>query len=238
MQAFLTILRYDIGQLSRSWIVRIWVVLLAAPAVFLVVVAASEDELASQMLYAYIAAVLAPLSTLAVSVIAVAAVSGENAVLADSIMSRSVTRTEYISAKIVARIGTTILVYLAIVLPFAYFTARYAERDISIGGVTIGLMMVAAMLVFLAAFGIALSTVARNVLLAVLALLLVVVVSGVALQFLGLSWMSTTAVITALPETFRGETAVWEEVRVLAVFSSLSAASIAASLWLFRIRDL
>ena len=65
-----------------------------------------------------------------------------------------------------------------------------------------------------------------------------VVFSGVALQFLGLTWMSTTAVLTALPETFRGETAVWDQVRVLGVFSSLTAASIAASLWLFRTRDL
>ena len=238
MQAFLAILRYDIGQLSHSWVVRIWVVLLAVPAVFLVVVAGSEGELASETLYVFMAGVLAPLSALAVSVIAVAAVSGENAVLADSILSRSVTRTEYISAKIVARIGTTMAVYLAVVLPFTYFTTRYAVHDISIGGVTIGLLMVALMLVFLAALGIALSTVARNVLLAVLALLLVVVFSGVALQFLGLTWMSTTAVLTALPETFRGETAVWDEVRVLAVFSALTAASIAASLWLFRTRDL
>lgn len=238
MQAFLAILRYDVGQLAHSWVVRIWVALLVVPAIFLVVVAGSEDELASETLYIYMAAVLAPLSALAVSVIAVGAVSGENAVLADSILSRSVTRTEYISAKIVARIGTTMAIYLAVVLPFAYFTARYAVRDTSIGGVTIGLLMVAVMLVFLAALGIALSTVARNVLLAVLALLLVVIFSGVALQFLGLSWLSTTAVITALPETFRGETAVWDEVRVLAVFTGLTAASIAASLWLFRTRDL
>ncbi len=238
MQAFLAILRYDVGQLAHSWVVRIWLALLIVPAIFLVVVAGSEDELASETLYVYMAAVLAPLSALAVSVIAVGAVSGENAVLADSILSRSVTRTEYISAKIVARIGTTMAVYLAVVLPFAYLTARYAVRDTSVGGVTIGLLMVAVMLVFLAALGIALSTVARNVLLAVLALLLVVIFSGVALQFLGLTWMSTTAVITALPETFRGETPVWDEVRVLAAFTALTAASIAASLWLFRTRDL
>ena len=47
MQAFLAILRYDLGLLTRSWITRIWLPLLIAPALFLVAVAANEDELAS-----------------------------------------------------------------------------------------------------------------------------------------------------------------------------------------------
>ena len=39
MQAFLVLLRYDLGQMGRSWIVRAWIVLLVVPAVFLVGVA-------------------------------------------------------------------------------------------------------------------------------------------------------------------------------------------------------
>ncbi|MFN8639360.1 MAG: hypothetical protein U0360_07860, partial [Dehalococcoidia bacterium] len=100
MQAFLAILRYDLGQLSRSWLVRIWVLLLAAPAGFLVVVAATQQELASETLALYLSAVLAPLSALAVAVITSAAVAGETATVADSIMSRSVTRAEYLWAKV------------------------------------------------------------------------------------------------------------------------------------------
>ena len=114
MQAFLAILRYDLGQLSHSWLVRIWVALLIVPAVFLIVVAANEQELASETMAAYVGAVLVPLSGLAVAVIASAAVSSESAVIADSILSRSVTRTEYLWAKIVARIGVTLTVYFAV----------------------------------------------------------------------------------------------------------------------------
>ena len=65
MRAFLAILRYDVDQLSRSWLVRIWVLLLVAPALFLIVVAANEGEQASEVLAACIAAVLAPSSGLA-----------------------------------------------------------------------------------------------------------------------------------------------------------------------------
>ena len=76
MQAFLVLLRYDLSQMTRSWIVRIWVALLFIPAVFVLGVAANENELASESLAAYIAAVMAPLSWLAVSIYAASAVSG------------------------------------------------------------------------------------------------------------------------------------------------------------------
>jgi ABC-type transport system involved in multi-copper enzyme maturation permease subunit len=238
MQAFLAILRYDLGQLARSWLLRIWVLLLVGPAFFLIVVASTEGELASETLGAYLGAVLAPLSGVAVAVLAAAAVSGESGIVSDSILSRSVTRSEYLWAKIVSRLGVTLAVYLVVVVPFAYFVTRYAVSDVTIGGVTVGVLMVGALLGFLAAFGLALSTVMRNVLMAVLVVLLLLVASGVALQFLGLSWMSTTAVLNDLPDTFRGTTPVWDSVRVLLIFPMLSMLALASALWIFRQKDL
>jgi hypothetical protein len=238
MQAFLAILRYDLGQLSRSWLVRIWVALLFAPAGFLVVVSATEKELVSETMAAFIGAVVAPLSALAVAVITSAAVAGESATVADSIMSRSVTRSEYLWAKIVSRLGVTMTVYFAVVLPFAYLVARYGAKDTSFGGVASGILMVGVVLAFLAAFGIALSTLMRNVLVAVLVVLATLVVSGVLLQFLGLTWMSTTAVINQLPETFRGRTPAYDQIRVLVIFPVLTAIALASALWGFRTKDL
>ena len=98
--------------------------------------------------------------------------------------------------------------------------------------------MVAMLFAFLGALGIALSAMFRNVQLAVVGVLLVAVVSGVALQFLGLSSMSATAVIDELPETFRGETALDDQLRVVAVFAALTTAAIASGVWYFRRKDL
>ncbi len=238
MQAFLAILRYDLTQLTRSWVARVWIPLLVGPALFLVAVAASQNELASETMGAYIAAVLAPLSALAVAVLSSSAINGESGIIADSIMSRSVTRTEYISAKIVARVGFTVAVYFVVIIPFAYLVVRYAASDTSFGGVLAGILMVGALLTFLAAFGLSMSTVMTNVLMAVLAVLLVVVLSGVVLQFLGLTWMSTTAVIEALPATFRGDVSGWDVFRVMLVFPALTAAAVFASVWVFRQKDL
>jgi ABC-type transport system involved in multi-copper enzyme maturation permease subunit len=238
MQAFLVLLRYDLSQMGRSWIVRIWVALLFIPAVFVLGVAANENELASESLAAYIAAVMAPLSWLAVSIYAASAVSGEAGVATDAILSKSVTRTEYISAKVAARMGVTVFVYLLIMLPFTYLLRHYAVPDTTTLGVATGLFMVGALLAFLAALGILLSTVFRNVQIAVLCALMSVLLSGLALQFLELNWLSTTAVINELPDTFRGDTSTLTAIRVVIVFGALTVAAISSSLWLFRQKDL
>lgn len=238
MQAFLAILLYDLGQLQRSWLVRVWVGVLVPMAAFFVIAAGTEAQLASETLAFYIAFVFAPTTALLVSFLAAQTVTSETALIADSILSKSVTRSEYLAAKIVARLGVTLGVYVAVLVPFAYLTVRFAASDTSTGGIVTGLAMVAAMLAFLAAFGIALSTVLRNALLAALVLLLVLLFSSAILDFIGLSWMSTTAVIRALPETFRGETPVREQLRVLLIFPTLTAAAVAAALQVFRYKDL
>ena len=177
--------------------------LLAAPAVFVVMVAhvaADQDARASEALAFYVRFALAPLSWIVVSILSASAISGEANVIADSILSKSVTRSEYMWAKITARLGVFLGVYLLITVPLAYLLARYAStNDTSPGGLAGGLAMVAMLFAFLGALGIALSAMFRNVQLAVVGVLLVAVVSGVVLQFLGLSSMSATAIIDELP---------------------------------------
>lgn len=239
MGAYFALVRRDLSLLTGSWLLRGWVVLLVAPAAFLVVVAAREDELASETLAAYIAAVLAPLSWVVISVLAGTAVSGEAPVVADAILSRAVTRSEYIWAKITSRLAVFFAVYLGVLVPFAYLIDRYATgNDMSFAGLVSGVVMVGVLLAFLTSFGIALSTLFRSSQYAVVAALLAVLLSGAVLQFLGLRWMSTTAVIGALPATFRGETPAADLVRIVVVFGALSAAAIALGVWVFERRDL
>ncbi len=238
MQAFLVLLRYDVGQMARSWIVRVWVALLILVAGFGVAVVANNQELASETMALYVMYVLAPLSWLAVSIFAASAISGEAGVMADAILSKSVNRTEYLSAKVVSRIGFTVAVYFLVTLPLAALLMRYAVPDATVGGLANGLLMVCAMLAFLAALGILVSTLFRNVQLAILAVMVAVLFSGALLQFLGLTWMSTTAVLNELPQTFRGTTTVGAMLRVVIGFGALTVASIAASMWVFRRKDL
>ncbi len=238
MRTFLYLLRLDVEQLARSWLVRIWVVLLAVPAGFFVVVAANEQELASETLAAYMAAVLAPLSWLVVAVLSASAVSGEANVIADSILSKAVTRRVYIWSKISARLAVFLGVYTAVTVPLSYLVLRFAVRDATVEGVVWGLLTVASLLIFLAMFGLALSAMLRNMLAAVLTVLVTTVLSGAVFQFLSLDWLSTTAVVGGLPETFRGEPTVWEQVRVLLVFGVLAVVAIVSGITYFQRRDL
>ena len=238
MRTFLYLLRLDVEQLARSWLVRIWVVLLAVPAGFFVVVAANEQELASETLAAYMAAVLAPLSWLVVAVLSASAVSGEANVIADSILSKAVTRRVYIWSKISARLAVFLGVYTAVTVPLSYLVLRFAVRDATVEGVVWGLLTVASLLIFLAMFGLALSAMLRNMLAAVLTVLVTTALSGAVFQFLSLDWLSTTAVVGGLPETFRGEPTVWEQVRVLLVFGVLAVVAIVSGITYFQRRDL
>lgn len=240
MQAFSVLLRYELAQLARSWIVRAWILLLVVPAIFLVGVAVdgSEVQRASEALALYEYAVVAPLSWLAVSIFAASAVSGEATALADAVLSKSVNRSQYLWAKIVSRIGTTVVVYLVVTIPLAYLLTRYTAADTTGGGLLAGVLMVGLLLAFLAALGILASTVFRSVQLAILSVMMAVLFSGAALQFLGLHWMSTTAILNALPATFRGETLPATTLRVLVMFGALTVAAITASLWTFRNKDL
>ena len=148
------------------------------------------------------------------------------------------TRAEFVSAKIVARLGFTLAVYLVVMIPFSYLIVRYAEADVSYAGLLIGLFTAALLLTFLGALGLTLSTVMTNVMVSVLVLLIVVLSSGLLLEFLGLSWMSVTAVLTHLAPTIRGETAAWDTFRVVFVFSGLTAVAILTTYSVFRQRDL
>lgn len=240
MQAFSVLLRYELEQLTRSWVIRAWVLLLVVPAVVLVGVAANGTEVqrASEALALYEYAVFAPLSWLAVSIFAASSVSGEAGVMADAILSKSVNRSEYLWAKIASRLGTTVIVYLLVTVPLAYLLTRYAVPDTTGGGLLSGVMMVGVLVAFLAALGILVSTVFRNVQLAILMVMMAVLFSGAILQFLGLHWMSTTSILNSLPSTFRGETSLGTTLRVLVMFGALTTGAITASLWLFRNKDL
>lgn len=238
MPAFTALLRYDLGQMARSWLLRIWFVLLVIPGAFLVVVAGSEDELASETLAAYLAAVVAPLTWLAVSVLAAGAIAAEAPIAADSILSRSVTRTEYMTAKVVSRVGTVVGAYTLIMALFSYLVVRYALDDTSRGGLIGGIIEVGMLIAFLAALGILLSVLIRNVQVAAVVTLLSVVLSGALLQFLELDWLSATAVLNDLPDTIRGDTSAWTQIRISLFFGALTVAALATATSIFSRKDL
>ncbi len=239
MQAYLAILRYDIVQLAHSWLLRVWISVLALSGLFFVAVAASQEEKASETLAIYAATALAPISALAVAVIGGASVSGEAAIASDSILARSVTRTEYVAAKVTSRMTMALLVLAAVMIPSANLILRYSsEPDTSTAGVVAGLVMVTAMLLSVLAPAIALSTLLRNSLFSTLIALAGSLVLAGAFYAVGLPWLSGWGVFHELAATFRGETSLWREIGVIMSYGIVSALGLTAAFVVFRRRDL
>ena len=239
MQAYLAILRYDVVQLAYSWLLRIWIAVLVLAAFFFVAVAASQEEKASETLAVYAALILAPVSALAVAVVGGTSVSGEAAIASDSILARSVTRTEYVAAKVTSRLATALVVLAAVMAPFAHLIVRYSsETDTSTAGVMSGSLMVISVLLSVLAAAIALSTLLHSSYFSALIALAASALLGGALYVVGLSWLSAWGVFTDLAATFRGETATWRAGAVVATYGLACALGVTAAFTVFRRRDL
>ena len=238
MAAYLAILRYDASYLSNARLLRIWLALLATPALFLVIVAGTQHELASETLAAYLGWVLLPLSVVAVAILAGAAIDAEARVAADSVLSRAVNRDTYLAAKTTARLGAVLIVYALVAIPAAGLIARYGVADTSLTGVIAGLAAVAALLWLLATAGLALSVLVSRVPLAVLGV--VAAAAGLVLtsEVLRLTWLSPLDLVAVLAEVLRGESSIWRALTTAIVYTAMGLALLSITFWRYRSRDL
>ena len=238
MQAFLTILKYDFGQLSQSWVSRIWIIVMTIPAIFLIFLANYENEFASETMAFYTATVLMPASGLAIAVLSASSINGESGIIADSILSRAITRTEYVCAKILSRMGFILVSYSVVIIPFSYFMLRYGVDDTVDSSVFLGWIIIGSILTAVAAFGILTSVLIANLLPAVLLVLLTVSLSSALMQFLGLELLSISAVIQQLPEIFRGETFTSDGIQIIITFLLLTSILLFPAIFIFGKKDL
>ena len=162
---FLAILQADLVNMTRSWVVRIWLVLMAFQSV-LTMGQAFEEELAAE-------AIANQLSTfpliwsIPVIIITSGAVSSEAGVVADSVLSKAVTRYEYILAKMSARLITVLGLYFITVGPVAYIILRNTESTLSNAGVAWAIVVIGMFLVLLTNLAVTFSTLFNRTLVAV-----------------------------------------------------------------------
>jgi ABC-type transport system involved in multi-copper enzyme maturation permease subunit len=226
---FLAVLRYDLRILAASWLVRLWLggsVLLA-----LLMLASGWKGLPSSHL---IAMLLFPYLVfpwfLVVMVLGVDPVSGARLdALADGILSRPVTRLEYLLASWAARLVVVQGVFLAVVVPLIAWVAaveRKATADqVTLFGAIAALAVVGLVLTLQVSLGYLLGTVLRRPLLAIVVLLFVWYPSDLILHRLSIEQFSTISLSQAMPQLLRahwrdrggiGAAAVAREISALA----------------------
>ena len=172
---FLAILRYELRSLWTSWLVRLWLV--ATAIVTLLTLAASWGQLQTAP---FVAALLFPYLvfpwSLVVMVLGISPVTGSRLdALADGILSRPVTRYEYLLASWAARVMIVLGIFLVVVVPVVSILAvaerKVAEDEVTLYGIIASLSVVGLVLTFLVSLAFFVGTLLRRPMLATVVLI-------------------------------------------------------------------
>ena len=200
---FLAILQYELRSLWTSWLVRLWFI--AAALLALLTLASGWGSLRTPVL---IGALLFPFLVfpwyLIVSILGISPVTGSRLdALADGILSRSITRYEYLLASWAARVCMVLIVFLVIVAPavvIVYFAERPVPEDaVTIYGIVCTLVLVSLVLTFLVSLGFLAGTLVRRPLVAAVLLLFVWFPINVVLDTFSLEEFSPISLNRAVP---------------------------------------
>jgi hypothetical protein len=207
MMPSLAILRHDLRSLSASWLVRLW---FAATVVLTLLVLASNwgnfrtAPLIASLLFPYL---VFPWF-LVVMVLGISPVTGTRLeTLTDGILSRPVTRYEYLLASWGARVLVVLAVYLVVIVPATVLTAT-ASRPVADDGVTIygtvaSLTVVGLVMVFLVSLGFLMGTLLRRPLVAAVVLCFVWFPINLILNTFSLEEFSPISLNQAIPTLLR-----------------------------------
>jgi hypothetical protein len=211
----LAILRYELGSLWSGWLVRLW--LIAAGLVALLSLAASWAQLQSAIL---ISSLLFPFLVfpwfLIVILLGISPVTGSRLdALADGILSRPITRYEYLLASWAARVVTVLAVFFLVLAPcvvLAVFAKREPAPDtVTLYGVVCAATLVSLVLTFLVSLGFLAGTLLRRPLVAAVVLIFVWYPINVVLHTFSLEEFSPISLTQALPTLLRTPWQVEEE---------------------------
>ncbi len=229
------VLQTDLRQTVRSWVYRLWVLMtVLAAGGFLLYRAGVHKEAGIIQSAADQSGDLFRLlvvgSMALIVVLAVSAVGSERGSVADSVLSRGISRRQYYLAKWHARtavVVATFAVASAGVLVASYFLFRGdASGDLTLAGAAAGVAAVAAVLAVIVSWGVTIGSLTSGTVLGITVFWLVLYGAGFLLTLLPEPYPSPDRELARLKHVLRGEyspSAIWELVGGAAVLSGLAA---------------
>jgi ABC-type transport system involved in multi-copper enzyme maturation permease subunit len=200
------ILLHELRTLARGWLVRLWV--LASLVVSVLLASAARETptapLVAQLLFPFL---VLPWF-LVVMVLGVTPVSGARVEeLADGILSRPVTRYEYLLGSWAARVALVLGVYLIVTIPAILLVTlanRPAPTDaVTFYGIIAATSLVGLVLTFQVSLGFLFGTVLRNTLAAVVVLVFLWYPINLVLNVFSLEAFSPISLNQAIPTLLR-----------------------------------
>jgi ABC-type transport system involved in multi-copper enzyme maturation permease subunit len=186
----------DVAQTLRSWVYRAWVglVVLAAAGFLLYRVGLAHEAGLVQdasLLFSRLLQGVVLGSVAFVVVLSAGSISSERGTLADSVLSRGISRRQYYLGKWHARLAAVLGAYLVLSLLALAGSLLLLHTDVTPDGCLVALAVLAALLAFVVSAGVAVSAAANNTLLGVALLWAVLYGGGFAL-----SWLPTPLPVT------------------------------------------
>ena len=192
--------------LSRSWVLRGWLIALALTEFFMLSSTLLQSHVkptpASGILAAHLNGFLLVWS-LVIIVLGAGSISMESDVISDSILSRACTRTQYIAAKLLSRAFVVLGIYLISSGIAGYCAWRFASNDMTLSTLSAGILVVGLAVLLLLALGIALSVLFNNTIFAVVGMLLLWYVASPIFSFIGADYLSPASLTRNLPRILK-----------------------------------
>jgi ABC-2 type transport system permease protein len=239
------VFQYDVGQTLRSWVYRVWVlaVLLAGGGFLLYRFGLTQEGGVVQHASLLFSNLLqgAVLGSVAfVVVLAGGCISSERGTLADSVLSRGISRYQYFLGKWHARLATVLGTYLVLSLLALAGSLMLVHEDVTPDGGLVALASVGALLAAVVTVGVAVSAVSNNTLLGVAGLWVALYGGGLALN---LNWLrkalpnSPTVLFDRLPYILCGHYDLEILAGLIGWSAALSMAAALAGMICFSRRD-
>ena len=232
----------DVRQTLRSWIYRLWVVLSIGAAVGYLLyrfgarqtgILQPAPDMMSDLLRWYMLGCV----TLII-VLTGGTVCGERGTMADSVLSRGISRYQYFLGKWHSRLITVLITFFVMgiaALISSFFLLN--REDLSINGSFIALVTVGSFLVVVTTCGVAISAVANSSVVSIAVLWIVLYGGGFVLSMLPDTFPSPERAMQMLPHMFRGHYDLDTVYRL--VWGSLAASCVVAAggMFYFSRRD-
>jgi ABC-2 type transport system permease protein len=206
---YYAVFQADLHQTLTSWVYRVWVLVsvLAATGYLLYRVGIQREagivQNASILISDLLRWTLLGSITLII-ILTVGSISGERGTLADSVLSRGISRYQYFFGKWHARLVALLGTFL--VLGFCGLVAAFflVHEDLSLFGCLWALLTLAAVLAAVISCGVAFSALFSSTLVGVATLWVVLYGSGFLLSLLPSSLPSPDRALASLPDVLRG----------------------------------
>jgi ABC-type transport system involved in multi-copper enzyme maturation permease subunit len=200
----------DVRQTLQSWVYRAWVLLslLAAAGYLLYRYAPYHEAGLIQSAAGYLSDLLRWTllgSAALVVVLTGGSISSERGTVADSVLSRGISRYQYFLGKWHARLAAVLLTYLLLGALALAASMLFLQEDLSVLGSAVALVTVAALLGAVISCGVAVSAVANSTLAGIAVLWLVLYGGGFAMSLLPPPFPAPDRVLRSLPDIVRGQ---------------------------------